>query len=115
MSSRRGESSILKVARAPKIDPRSAKLQLECGLEGQVEPKRCQVALGVRLGRLSWAQVAPKRDQVALGVRLGGGHVVLNGAQMESKWRLEGSWKWMLSKTAHSGRGQSEATGGNIV
>ena len=54
-SSRAGESSTLRVARAPKIDPRSAKLHLECGLESQVEPKRRQVALGVRLGRPSWS------------------------------------------------------------
>ena len=46
LSSRRGESSILRVVRAPKIDPRSAKLHLRCGLEGQVAPKRRQVALG---------------------------------------------------------------------
>ena len=38
-SSRVGESLIFRVARAPKIDPRGAKLRLEAGLEGRVEAK----------------------------------------------------------------------------
>ena len=40
---------MLRVARAPKIDPRGAKLRLEYDLDSQVGPKRCQVAIGVRL------------------------------------------------------------------
>ena len=51
----------MRVAKAPQIDPRGAKLHLECGLESQVAPKRHQVALGVRLGRPKSAQVEPKR------------------------------------------------------
>ena len=79
----------MRVARAPKIDLGGAKLHLKCGLEGQVSPKRRQVALGVRLGALKCGPRGaklrlecglegglkslggPKRRQVALGVRLG--------------------------------------------
>ena len=60
LSSRVGGSSILRVARVPEIDPGGAKLHLEGGLEHQVEPKRRQVALGVRLGALKCVQLTPK-------------------------------------------------------
>ena len=64
----------MRVARAPKIDLRGAKLRLKCGLEGQVAPKRHQVALGVRLGRPKSAQVEPKRRARGSKLSPRGGH-----------------------------------------
>ena len=57
ISSRAGESSILRVARATKFDPRGAKLRLECGLDGQVGPKIAQ-------NRSSEASRDPKRPKM---------------------------------------------------
>ena len=44
-SSHAGESSILRVARAPQIDPRSAKLRLECDLNGKLGPRNVKLRL----------------------------------------------------------------------
>ena len=59
-SSRAGESSTLRVARAPKINLRGAKLHFKCGLESQIGAKTRQVALGVRLGARKCVQLGTK-------------------------------------------------------
>ena len=64
-SSRAGESSTLRVARALRIDLRGAKLHLKCGLEGQIARKRRQVALGVRLKDPGTPEWSPRGAQEA--------------------------------------------------
>ena len=101
-SSRAGESSSLRVARAPKISLRGAKLRLKCGLESQVAPKRLQTALAVRLGALKCVQLGPKC------VSLGPSESNWRGNRVRTKrnatnWR--GNWV-RIKRNAHQGKAQ---------